>query len=263
MKYLNTPSVSGALRLHRKAGDESKALTQAVLPLIKQRDFIVDVGAGDGALTYSLSEGRKVIAIEPSPYNLPMLRRALTGADMRIIPNKIEDVELPVGCVDAILFTHSLYYVANLPGVIQKVLGWLRPRGVLVFVLLSRKGDQSDIIARYWERYHKRELNMLSYSNCVRGILSKSKLTLQSKEVVSYCSIREASQQANFVSIALDIPFLKLLPSTRAGIRDLLSRRRRPYYRRYRASTVHEILTYRDTRPCNGVPTPFGPHDAV
>jgi 16S rRNA A1518/A1519 N6-dimethyltransferase RsmA/KsgA/DIM1 with predicted DNA glycosylase/AP lyase activity len=130
MKFLNTPSVSGALRLHRKAGDESKALTQAVLPLIKQRDFIVDVGAGDGALTYSLSEGRKVIAIEPSPYNLPMLRLALTGADMRIIPNKIEDVELPVGCVDAVLFTHCLYYVANLPGVIQKVLGWLRPRGV-------------------------------------------------------------------------------------------------------------------------------------
>ena len=63
---------------------------------LRPGDLVLDVGAGDGALTAPLvAAGARVIAIELHPGRAASLRRRFAGADVRIVQADAADLRLP------------------------------------------------------------------------------------------------------------------------------------------------------------------------
>jgi SAM-dependent methyltransferase len=70
---------------------------------------VLDLGAGTGKLTATLAAlGAEVIAVEPDPAMLTLLRRALPA--VRALPGRAEAIPLPDASVDAALAGHALHW---------------------------------------------------------------------------------------------------------------------------------------------------------
>jgi SAM-dependent methyltransferase len=70
---------------------------------------VLDLGAGTGKLTATLAAlGAEVIAVEPDPAMLTVLRRTLPA--VRALPGSAEAIPLPAASVDAVLAGHALHW---------------------------------------------------------------------------------------------------------------------------------------------------------
>jgi 2-polyprenyl-3-methyl-5-hydroxy-6-metoxy-1,4-benzoquinol methylase len=241
MKASDIPSISGPFNLHRSTSDEAKVLSRTINPWIAGTDVLVDIGAGDGSLTRALCIGRKIIAVEPYYQNTKQLMKLLSESHYQVILDTVDNVQIVPRSVDVILFCHVLYYMRDICDVISKALDWLKPTGMLIFVLLARGGDQSTIIKKYWRQYHTAEQELHPNSTELRKILGKFCVVTQTKEVTSYRRIKTKLEQIQFLSFSLDVSPLKLHSVTKNEFRRLLMRRR-PFYRAGHASTRHELM---------------------
>ena len=113
------------------------------------RRTLIDVGAGNGALTYWAGERfEKTIAIEPNPSLREGLTRRCPHAE--VIPHQLAVVNRPLAG-DLILCSHVLYYLAQqewLPS-LMKMASWLAPQGILVVILQSRDCDCSQVVSHF------------------------------------------------------------------------------------------------------------------
>jgi SAM-dependent methyltransferase len=70
---------------------------------------VLDLGAGTGKLTATLvALGAEVIAVEPDPAMLTVLRRGLPT--VQALPGRAESIPLPDASVDAVLAGHALHW---------------------------------------------------------------------------------------------------------------------------------------------------------
>ena len=68
---------------------------------------VLEIGAGDGRLTRRYADdAASIVAIDPEPDDIAVLREELPGIDARAIG--IEDLVLPDGSIDVALFAWSL-----------------------------------------------------------------------------------------------------------------------------------------------------------
>lgn len=90
---------------------------------------VLDLGAGTGKLTRSLvARGLDVVAVEPDPEMLAVLRARTPGADARA--GSAETIPLPDGDVDAVLVGQALHWF-DLDRAVPEIARVLRPGGVL------------------------------------------------------------------------------------------------------------------------------------
>ncbi len=79
---------------HRLADDQARRLvvTAGVIP----GDLVLDVGAGDGAITAPLvSAGAKVVAVELHPRRVALLRARFTDEPVTVVQADAADLRLP------------------------------------------------------------------------------------------------------------------------------------------------------------------------
>jgi 23S rRNA (adenine-N6)-dimethyltransferase len=63
---------------------------------VARGDLVLDIGAGDGAITAPLVEaGARVIAVELHPRRVALLRRRFAGAPVRVVRADARDLRLP------------------------------------------------------------------------------------------------------------------------------------------------------------------------
>lgn len=111
---------------------------------------VVDVGCGVGRWTGRLVEaGYRAVAIEPSP---GMADRAAErfeglGSRVRLLRQRVEDVDLPAECADAVLAMGSLQYTEDPVGQISRMARWLRPGGVLAVLVDSFQALVLELLA--------------------------------------------------------------------------------------------------------------------
>ena len=241
MNTMPLPSTSKPFRDYRRLSNETEVLVQAISPLIVGAEVLVDVGAGTGSITSAFLNGRKIIAIEAARDNAAELRKCLAGSKHRIFRKSIEKLQLPEASIDAVVCCHALYYVRDVSAVIRKIFRWLKPRGLAVFVLLARTGDQSLVMSKYWKHYHQGlELprpSSAELAKILRGLARDIKI----KKTKSFCRVRTAWEQANFLSFTLDVPLDELLPDTRGDFKKFVERKRTGH-RPDKLSTVHDVI---------------------
>jgi SAM-dependent methyltransferase len=223
------------------ASDETSVLLRAISPLIKGSGILLDVGAGTGAITRGLAQDRSIIAIEASPENAAELRKNIRGDDHAVICDRIENIELDKASVDSVVCTHALYYLSDLTYTLKRIFTWLRHGGIAVFVVLGERGDQSAVIRRYWRRYHPGQNGPRPSSAELITILRRLSREVRLQRVFSYCDVYTLADKRNFLSFALDVPVFKLDPSLSAELQKRLARER-PYSRRGKLSTAHDIV---------------------
>jgi 2-polyprenyl-3-methyl-5-hydroxy-6-metoxy-1,4-benzoquinol methylase len=102
----------------------------------------VDAGAGNGILTRPVAEHfAEVVAVEPNPSLLAEL--AASGANIRILPDTIEEAPVENARAEFVLCSHVLYYVPRpeWENLLHRLLSWVQPGGTLIVVLQAENTD--------------------------------------------------------------------------------------------------------------------------
>jgi SAM-dependent methyltransferase len=93
---------------------------------------VVDLGCGAGALARGLADAgaARVLAVDSSRR---MLALAAPHPRVRYLRADLEELALPARSADLVVSSLALHYVADYPGLVRRVAGWLRPGGRFVF----------------------------------------------------------------------------------------------------------------------------------
>jgi SAM-dependent methyltransferase len=112
---------------------------------------VVDVGCGVGRWAERLLDaGYAVTGVEPAPGMAERASARLAGRPPgRFIlhRDRVEDVELPPGSVDAVLAMGSLQYTHDPAVTVDRVARWLRPGGVLAVLVDSLHALVLELVA--------------------------------------------------------------------------------------------------------------------
>ena len=113
---------------------------------------LIDVGAGGGRLALPLAlRCRRVIAVEPSPSMVSVLREQLSDfdiANVTVVASRWEEAE--VEPADLVLCVHMLYTIRDIAPFVRKLEAHARER---VLVILFQNAPQARVHA-LWERLH-------------------------------------------------------------------------------------------------------------
>jgi SAM-dependent methyltransferase len=113
---------------------------------------ILSVGCGTGAIDFPLLDGLssgKVriehVGLEPNPVHREAFASGFAAKGLRLgeshlLATRFEDYR-PDRTFDLVLFSHSLYYIADLERNLAKALSWLRPTGRVVIIHETPKGS--------------------------------------------------------------------------------------------------------------------------
>jgi ubiquinone/menaquinone biosynthesis C-methylase UbiE len=111
----------------------------------------VDVGCGVGRWTERLLDaGYSTVGIEPAPAMAARAAQRLAGRDparVRLVPGRVEEVELEPGSVDAVLAMGSLQYTDDPVAQIIRLSRWLRPGGTLAVLADSLQALVLELVA--------------------------------------------------------------------------------------------------------------------
>ena len=154
--------MSGSIPFDRVAGsyDETRGglergrrLAGILARLLPERDPLLEVGVGTGAVAFGLTElGRTVVGVDLSRPMLAIARGRLPG---RVAA--ADALRLPVrsGSVDGVLIIHVLHLVAEIPATLAEAARVLRPGGTLAatgFPAGPVEGDVFEVLDRMHER---------------------------------------------------------------------------------------------------------------
>jgi len=107
---------------------------------------VVDLGCGAGVpMTRALAAGRQVTGVDISARQIELARANVPGATF--VHADITALALPAGSLDAVVAFYALTHVprADQPGLLARILGWLRPGGVFLATMGAQDGpDEVD-----------------------------------------------------------------------------------------------------------------------
>ncbi len=229
------------------ASNEKEILASVIIPLVKRRNLIVDVGAGMGEITSKLaSHSQKIIAIEPHKGYIPYLYKSLSNGNYEVISKNIEDIRLPPSSVDAVLFSHSLPYMDDFREGIQRTLNWLKPGGIGIFVVLSKKGDQTDLMRRFWDYSHPNDPLSYPYADEVEQELTRLGQKTQRRKVKSTIVVPSDKKLAQLVAFILEISPERFENNLDSKLKRFLARKKQNG--RYQIATEHEIVFFNKSK---------------
>ena len=114
------------------AGAYNSWLFERVRPHLGRR--VLDAGAGVGTFTRLAAEGREVVAVEPDPELLPLLRARFEGrSDVEVVDGTIADVSGPP--FDSIVCLNVLEHIADDVGTLRRFHNLLEPGGRLLLLV--------------------------------------------------------------------------------------------------------------------------------
>ena len=113
------------------AGAYNAWLFERARPHLGQR--VLDAGAGVGTFTGLAADGREVVAVEPDPALLPLLRSRFDGReDVRVVAGTVEDVG---GTFDSIVCLNVLEHIPDDRGALRRFHDLLEPGGKLLLLV--------------------------------------------------------------------------------------------------------------------------------
>jgi SAM-dependent methyltransferase len=145
-----------ALRRMEGAGAYNAWLFERVRPHLGRR--VLDAGAGVGTFTGLAADGREVVAVEPDPELLPVLRARFEGrSDVAIVEGTIEDVS---GSFDSIVCLNVLEHIADDVGTLRRFRELLEPGGRLLLLVPAHPSlyGSIDRTVEHERRYTKGDL---------------------------------------------------------------------------------------------------------
>ena len=111
---------------------------------------VIELGCGAGALARNLAEAgaAHVLAVDSSRRML-----ALTTAHPRVryLHADLERLTLPARRADLVVSSLVLHYIADYPGLVRRVAGWLRPGGRFVFSIEHPICTSADPMTGWWQ----------------------------------------------------------------------------------------------------------------
>lgn len=121
-------------------------------PIVENHDKVLDVGIGTGELTKLFGKRfNEITVIDPSAEALDALKADDFGTnkELKKIHNSTLDVELPKNYFNAVVISHTLYYLDNKLwfSAIKKLYESLKPGGVVAVVLNGGLGKSALINA--------------------------------------------------------------------------------------------------------------------
>lgn len=126
---------------HTDQKRNAKQFLQKLVDGLPTRNVFIDAGAGNGEVTKAFA-GRfdRTIAIEPNPYLLNQLRRAIPQAESIGAPILAAN---PKSKGDFVLCSHTLYYIpaGEWLAHLEQLVSWMSPTGVTVVVIQNRGTD--------------------------------------------------------------------------------------------------------------------------
>ena len=131
----------------------NKWLFERARPYLGRR--VLDAGAGIGTFTALAAEGREVVAVEPDPVQLAILRDRFDGRpDVRIVAGTIEDVE---GTFDSILCLNVLEHIRDDRGMLTRFHARLDTGGALLLLVPAHPAlwGGNDRVVQHERRYTK------------------------------------------------------------------------------------------------------------
>jgi ubiquinone/menaquinone biosynthesis C-methylase UbiE len=111
---------------------EQPALARMLLPV--HGASVVELGCGDGTLARRLAAAgaSDVLAVDSAQRMLALAARQ-PHPRVRYRQEDIETLDLPADSADRVVSSLAMHYVRDYQGLIERIAGWLRPRGQLVF----------------------------------------------------------------------------------------------------------------------------------
>lgn len=96
---------------------------------------VLDLGCGYGEhCHWCISRGAaRVVGVDLSKRMLETARERFDDSRIEYVHSAIEEAELPSAAFDLILSSYTFQYVADWAGLVRKIRGWLKDRGLLVF----------------------------------------------------------------------------------------------------------------------------------
>ena len=124
---------------------------------------VLDAGAGIGTFTELAAEGREVVAVEPDPEQLAILRERVAGqANVQVVEGTIEDVS---GTFDSILCLNVLEHIPDDRGTLRLFYGLLVPGGSLLLLVPAHPALYGGIDRAV---DHQRRYTKAGLSDCLR-----------------------------------------------------------------------------------------------
>jgi SAM-dependent methyltransferase len=132
----------------RPSGTRQTWLKRALEAIPMDTD-VLDLGCGAGVpMTRALAEGRRVTGVDLSARQVELAWAAVP--DATFLQADMTELDLPLASLDAVVAFYSLTHVprADLPGLLERIHGWLRPGGVLVATMGAQ--DSPDEVEQDW-----------------------------------------------------------------------------------------------------------------
>ncbi|WP_419193022.1 class I SAM-dependent methyltransferase [Kolteria novifilia] len=149
----DSPEYKKAFGTFLKSTDQKKkaiAWLRGQLASMPEREVFLDVGAGSGVITGALAEMfRTTIALEPNRDLRRELERNCPNAS--VLRETIGGAPLGPAIADFVLCCHVFYYIdrADRLPILRRLLGWVRPGGMLVVVLQSPRSQCSNFLRSF------------------------------------------------------------------------------------------------------------------
>jgi len=129
-----------------------EAALSGVISRLPHKESFLDVGAGDGDLTFRIAKFFKhTTAIEPNK----KVRAIFEDKNAEFIEGYFEKAELEGRAFDFILCSHVFWLVKreNQPEFIRKMLRYLKPGGKLAIIMVSPLGQSHDFYKKFFFGY--------------------------------------------------------------------------------------------------------------
>ena len=124
---------------------------------------VLDAGAGIGTFTELAAEGREVVAVEPDPEQLAILRERVAGqANVQVVEGTVEDVS---GTFDSILCLNVLEHIPDDRGTLRRFHELLAPGGSLLLLVPAHPALYGGIDRAV---DHQRRYTKAGLSDCLR-----------------------------------------------------------------------------------------------
>ena len=124
---------------------------------------VLDAGAGIGTFTELAAEGREVVAVEPDPEQLAILRGRVAGrANVQVVEGTVEDVS---GTFDSILCLNVLEHIPDDRGTLGRFHELLVPGGSLLLLVPAHPALYGGIDRAV---DHQRRYTKAGLSDCLR-----------------------------------------------------------------------------------------------